>query len=214
MKFKNILTIVLVLFLSGILNGADFKKRPRELQFYVNSYLTATTIIEYNPEGDVSKMSSFENSKLTDYAKYKYDSDKRLSFEKNFDSSGILIKTRKYICDDSGVVTEEKVFSPEGKLIEYLVMSYSNKKLIKVEYFKPDNTLFQIIEFKYNNKILYAVTFNKIGKYLMVMKAVYDKDMRLIGHNIKHSNADVKIETRYIYEDGYATDYALQLIFR
>jgi len=48
----------------------------------------------------------------------------------------------------------------------------------------------------------------------MIMKAVYDKDMILTGHNIVHSNADVKIRTEYIYEDGYASNESLQLIFR
>ncbi len=208
---KSIFIIFIFLCIQG---AADQKKRPRELQFYVNSHLTATTIIEYNRNGNVLKMSSFEKTKLTDYAKYKYDSGGRLLSERTFDYSNILIRTRKYFYGDNGSVKEEKVFSPDDKLIEYLVISYNSGKIQKIDYYKPDDNLYQTIEFNYNGDILNTMVFNKIGKYIMIMKAMYDREMLLIGHNIKHSNADIKIETKYIYEDGYASSESLQLIFR
>ncbi len=214
MKHKYFLTLLLSIIITGNLNAGELNKRPRELHFYVNSHLTTTTLIEYNQKGDVMKMSSFENSKLTDYAKYKYNSNGRLSTEKSYDYANILIKTRMYIYDNSGFVTEEKVYSPSGNLIEYLLIGYTGKKIAKIDYFKPDNNLYQSIEFKYTDNLLSAMAFNKIGKFVMIMKPVYDKNMLLTGHTIRHSSADVKIETKYIYEEGYATDEALMIIFR
>ncbi len=214
MKLKNFLIILLpVIFLSN-LSGAEVNKRPCELQFYVNSHLTTTTLIEYNQKGDVLKMSSYEDSKLIDYARYKYDSNGRLTAEKSYNYSNILLKTRLYSYDNSGLITGEKVYSPSGNLIEYLVISYINRKIDKIDYYKSDDNLFQTIEFKYTGNLLNAMSFNKIGKFVMIMKPVYDKNMLLIGHTIKHSSADVKIETKYIYEEGFATEDSLTIIFR
>lgn len=214
MKVKiSILLLLIIIFSPGTGFNAQ-NKRPGELRFYINSHLSTTTRIEYNEKGDVLKMSSYENTKLTDYAKYKYDTDGRLSFERTYDPSNILLRTRKYYHDESGLVTGEKVYSPAGVLIEYLTITWNNKKIQKIDYFHTDDNLFQTIEFNYSKNLLNTMIFNKVGKYIMIMKAVYDKDMLLIGHNIKHSNAEINIETKYIYEDGYATDQALQLIFR
>lgn len=214
MKIKTFfISLTALIFIAN--NGVSTqKKRPVELQFYVNSHLSSTTMIEYNVKGDVIKMSSYDTAKLTDYARYQYQSDGILLQERTYDASNILIRTRKYFYDESGLVTGEKVYSRSGGLIEYLVITWSDKKIQKIDYFRPDDNLFQTIEFNYTGDILNAMVFNKIGKYMMIMKSVYDKDMLLIGHDIKHSNADIKIETKYIYEDGYATDQALQLIFR
>jgi len=214
MELKNTFTLLILLIFISTPGFSGQRKRPVELQFYVSTHLNTITMIEYNDKGDVLKMSSYENKKLTDYAKYKYDPEGKLSFERTYDASNILIKTRKYFYDESGLVTGEKVYSPSGKLIEYLVINWNDKKIRKIDYYRPDENIFQTIEFNYTNETLTAMVFNKIGKYIMIMKAVYDKDMLLIGHNIKHSNADIKIETKYIYEDGYATDQALQIIFR
>jgi hypothetical protein len=207
--------IIVTMFISLCIQGyADQKKRPRELQFYVNSHLTTTTLIEYNRNGNVLKLSSFEKNKLTDYARYNYNSQGRLLSERTFDFSNILIRVRKYFYDDDGFIKEEKVFSPAGKLIEYLIISYNSGKMQKIDYYKPDDNLYQTIEFNYTGDILNTMVFNKIGKYIMIMKADYDREMLLVGHSIKHSNADIKIETKYIYEDGYASAESLQLIFR
>jgi len=214
MKIKSIITVIFILFSLNVLNGNERAKRPCELQFFVNSHLNTKTMIDYNRDGDVIKMSSYENGKLVDYARYNYNIDGRLSYEKTYDSSSILIRTRYYFYDNSGLITGEKVFSSDEKLLEYLVIIYSNRKIQKIEYRKSDDILYQTIDFQYNNGILEAMAFNKIGKYAMVMKSVFDKDMLLIGHEIKHSNADVKIETKYIYEDGYARNETLQIIFR
>lgn len=206
--------IIFSLFLSN-LTAAEITSRPCELQFYVDSHLNTSTVIIYNSNGDVIKMSSYEKGKLTDYARYKYNTDGILISEKTYNHSNVLLRTRNYFYDDSGAVTSEKVYTPSGDLIEYLIISNSNRKIQKIDYHKSDDILYQTIEFKYNNKgLLKAMVFNKIGKYIMIMKPVYDKNMRLTGHGIVHSNADVKIETKYIYEEGYATEEALSLIFR
>jgi hypothetical protein len=214
MKFKSIITLFAVL-LTSLLTAAEAQsKRPCELRFYVNYHLNTVTSISYNTNGDVIKMSSYENEKLTDYARYRYTTDKRLYSERTYSAAGIIIRTRSYIYNKSGQITGEKVYSPDGELTEYLVINWKDKKIQKIDYYKTDNNLFQTIEFKYNNGILEAMAFNKIGKYIMIMRAVYDKDMFLTGHNIIHSNADVKISTEYIYEDGYAANESLQVIFR
>ena len=211
---KSIIVIFTVIVLSCRLIGAENSKRPVQLEFYVNSHLNTTTIIEYNKNGDLLKMSSYENGKVTDYARYRYDSNARLLSENCYDPFSVLLKTRKYQYDDTGLITGEKVYSPSGKLIEYLVLTYNSRKIQKIDYYKSDDNLFQSIEFVYFDGRVDAMAFNRIGKYVMYMKAVYDDNTFLIGHNIKHSNADIKIETRYIYEAGYATDTALQIIFR
>lgn len=214
MKLKKLfISLTALVFITSTGFSAQ-NKRPAVLQFYVNSHLSITTMIEYNVKGDVIKMSSYDTAKLTDYARYKYQPDGRLSLERTYDASNILIRTRKYFYDDSGSVTGEKVYSRSGGLIEYLAITWRDKKIEKIDYFRPDDNLFQTIEFHYTGDILNAMVFNKIGKYIMIMKPVYDKNMLLIGHDIKHSNADIKIETKYIYEDGNATDQALQLVFR
>lgn len=214
MKLKTFfISLTALIFIANTGFSAQ-KKRPVKLQFYVNSHLSSTTMIEYNVKGDVIKMSSYDTAKLTDYARYQYQADGILLQERTYDASNILIRTRKYFYDESGLVTGEKVYSRSGGLMEYLVITWSDKKIQKIDYFRPDDNLFQTIEFNYTGNILNAMVFNKIGKYMMIMKSVYDKDMLLTGHDIKHSNADIKIETKYIYEDGYATDQALELIFR
>lgn len=214
MNFRYIMLILLAVIFTGGLYATEQKKRPKELQFYVNSQLNTTTVIGYNQRGDVVKMSSYENGKLTDYARYTYGNAGRLLFERTYDPYGILLKTRNYCYNETGFITGEKVYSASNVLIEYLAISYSGKKIIKIEYYKAGGNLYQTIEFNYRNDRLTAMVYNKIGKYLMVIKAVYNSDMLLIGHDIKHSNADVKIETKYIYEDGNITENALNLIFR
>ncbi len=214
MKLKILITSLTVLLTAAFAPAESQSKRPYELRFYVNSHLNTVTSIEYNNNGDVIKMTSYENEKLTDYARYRYTIDKRLYSERTYSAAGILIRTRSYIYNESGQITGEKVYSPYGELTEYLVISREDNLIQKIDYYKTDGNLFQTIEFKYNNGILEAMAFNKIGKYIMIMKAVYDKDMILTGHNIIHSNADVKITTEYLYESGYAKNESLQLIFR
>ena len=214
MKLKNTLIILIITLLISTVNSMAATKRPCELRFFVNSSLNTETKIEYNSSGNVIKMTSYENGKLTDYARYRYSSDKKLYSERTYSAAGILLRIRSYIYNNSGLITEEKVYSPDGDLIEYLVLTYNGRKIQKINYYRSDGFLFQTIDFKYNKDILEAMAFTKTGKYIMVMKAVYDKDMTLAGHDIVHSNADVKIRTEYIYENGYATDETLQLIFR
>lgn len=214
MKLNFLIPLLTVLLTAAFTTAEAQSKRPYELRFYVNSHLNTVTSIEYNSNGDVIKMSSYENEKLIDYARYRYTTDKRLYSERTYSAAGILIRTRSYIYNESGQISEEKVYSPDGELTEYLVISWKDKKIQKIDYYKTDHNLFQSIEFKYNNGVLEAMAFNKIGKYMMIMKAVYDKDMILTGHNIIHSNADVKIKTEYLYESGYAKNESLQLIFR
>ncbi|PKL17168.1 MAG: hypothetical protein CVV49_12625 [Spirochaetae bacterium HGW-Spirochaetae-5] len=214
MKLKILITSLAILLTAAFTTAEAQSKRPYELRFYVDSHLNTVTSIEYNSNGDVIKMSSYENEKLTDYARYRYTTDKKLYSERTYSAAGILIRTRSYIYNESGQIIGEKVFSPEGELTEYLVISWEDKKIQKIDYYKTDHNIFQTIEFKYSNGVLEAMAFNKIGKYMMIMKALYDKDMTLTGHDIIHSNADVKIKTEYIYESGYARNESLQLIFR
>lgn len=214
MNYKNTASVLFSIFLFFSVNVSAQGMRPCELRFYVDSNLNTTTTISYNSNGDVLKMTSFENGKLADYAKYHYSSSGKLLSEKTYDSSNILLRTRYYFYDDKNLITGEKVFSPSGRLTEYLVLSYNGRMISKIEYFRPDDILYQTIDFRYIDDRLDIMAFNKIGKYVMIMKTVYDKNMLLTGHSITHSNADIKIETRYIYEEGNATDEALQLIFR
>ncbi len=216
MKLKNVFIILIIALLINTANAIAIAepKRPCELRFFVNSLLNTATKIEYNSNGNVVKMSSYENEKLTDYARYRYTSDKKFYSERTFNAAGVLIRTRSYIYNDSGLITGENVYSTNGELIEYLVISYNDRKIQKIDYYKSDGFLFQTIDFRYNNDILEAMAFIKIGKYIMIMKTVYDKDMILTGHDIVHSNADVKIRTEYTYEYGYASAESLQLIFR
>jgi len=214
MKSNNILLLLLIVILAGTTGAIAQHKRPCELRFYVNSFINTETKIEYNSNGDVIKMSSYEDGKLTDYARYRYTTDKRLYSERTYNAAGVLIRTRSYLYDESGFITGEKVFSPDGELTEYLVITWREKKIHKIDYYKSDHYLYQTIDFKYSSNVLEAMAFTKIGKYIMIMKAVYDKNMTLTGHNIVHSNADVKIRTEYVYEDGYASAESLQLIFR
>ena len=214
MKLKIILSLLVIpVFIAG-LNAGEQKKRPVRLLFYIDSHLTTTTIIEYDRSGEVQKMSSFERGRLTDYAKYQYDSDNHLSVERTFDPSGILTRTRKYIYDDSGLMIRQNVYSSDQKPVEYLLFTHNGKALQKIDYYKTDNILHETIEFIYSGNILRSMVYTKIGKYIMVINSIYNKDMLLTGHDIKHSSADVKISTEYIYEDGFATEQALQLIFR
>ncbi len=208
------LILVFIFITFSLKIGIAQPKRPCELRFYVNSFLNTETKIEYDSNGNVIKMSSYENDKLTDYARYRYTSDKKLYSERTYSSTGILIRTRNYFYNESGLITGEKVYSPYGELIEYLVITYKGSKIQKIDYYKTDQILYQTIDFKYNKDILEAMAFTKIGKYIMIMKAVYDNDMKLTGHNIIHSSADVKIRTEYVYEEGYAAEESLQLIFR
>jgi len=214
MKSKNIIILLIILILTDAVNAIAQPKRPCELRFYVNSFLNTETKIEYDSNGNVIKMSSYENDKLTDYARYRYTSDKKLYSERTYSSTGILIRTRNYFYNDSGLITGEKVYSPYGELIEYLVITYKDRKIQKIDYYRTDQILYQTIDFKYDKNILEAMAFTKIGKYIMIMKAVYDNDLKLTGHNIVHSSADVKIRTEYVYEEGYAAEESLQLIFR
>lgn len=214
MKFKFFLIFFAALVISPSLNGQDKKTRPRELQFYMNSILCEKTIIEYNNNGFVLKMSSFSHDRLTDYSRYSYDKENRLLNEKTYDRAGVLIKIRKYYYNEAGLIAGERVFSWPDKLIEYNVINYTDNKIDIVYYYNKDNLLIETIEFMYKNGFVNIIKLNKIGKYIMIMNPVYDDKMKLIGHRVEHSGADVKIETKYIYEDGYAADEAIRLIFR
>ncbi len=214
MKLRSVYIILLTFILSSVLNGSDINTRPCELQFYVESHLSSTVKIEYNKNGYVIKMSSFSSGRLTDYSRYKYNPENRLMLERSYDPSGILIKTRRYYYNETGLIYGEEVYSPQEILLEYVRINYTDNKIDKVSYYKPGNILFQTIDFRYKNGLTDLIIFNKTDKYIMIMKPVYDERMRLIGHNIKHSNTDVKIETKYIYEEGYASEETIRLIFR
>jgi len=215
MKLKSSLTAALVLLTLTSLTAKENYRRPCELQFYVNSQLVTRTVISYNQNGDVIKMSSFDENRLTDYAKYKYNSEGKVSLETSYDSTGIVIRTKVYDYDKKfSLITGEKVYSQNGDLIEYQIINYNNTKIDKIYYYKADGYQFQSIDFKYKNDILFAMIFKKTGKYILIMKTIYDDNMLPVGHDIIHSSADVKLETKYIYENGYAAEASLQLIFR
>ncbi len=173
---------------SFIYGDDDFTVR-RRVRNYIEDGLSCADIYDYDENGNLQKLSTYEDDVYYGSYQYTYNADGETTYSCQTDANDDVINYTEYTFYEDGT-TEAGYYYEYGSLSRYWINTYENGKIVTVIFYDNKDVMLSQMEYTYDSN-------GNISRTLF-----YDASENLVGYmESLYNDAGVHYKDIY-YENG------------